>query len=118
MCFRTFYTNIYNIHLSFIKIERKTGIEEVRAKPAKKTGSPRRVVCLGEASLRLGRVDRGQKMVSGLPRPSAIGLETKIGHFYPILPDTFQSKQNKLKTNHITQLKPTKNTFMEELGFS
>ena len=42
MCFRDFYTSIYNIHLDFIKIESKTGREEARAKPAKKTGSSKR----------------------------------------------------------------------------
>ena len=39
MCFKAFYTSIYNIRLDFIKIESKTGIEEARTKPAKKTGS-------------------------------------------------------------------------------
>ena len=41
MCFRAFYTTIYNIHLSFIKIESKTDREEARAKLAKKMGSPK-----------------------------------------------------------------------------
>ena len=41
MCFRAFYTSIYNIRLGFIKIKSKTGREEARAKPAKNTGSPR-----------------------------------------------------------------------------
>ena len=39
MCFQAFYTSIYNIRLGFIKIESKTGREEVREKLAKKTGS-------------------------------------------------------------------------------
>ena len=42
MCFRSFYTSIYNIRLDFIKIESKISKEEARAKPAKKTGSLRR----------------------------------------------------------------------------
>ena len=42
MCFRAFYTSIYNIRLSFIKIESKTRREEARTKSAKKIGSPRR----------------------------------------------------------------------------
>ena len=41
---RFFYTSIYNICLGFIKIESKTDREEARAKPAKKTGSPRRSI--------------------------------------------------------------------------
>ena len=41
MCFRDFYTSIYNIRLGFTKIESKTCIEEARTKSAKKTGSPR-----------------------------------------------------------------------------
>ena len=41
MCFRAFYTSVYNIHLDFIKIESKTSKEKARAKPTKKTGSPR-----------------------------------------------------------------------------
>ena len=40
MRFRVFYTSIYNFHLGFIKINSKTGREEVRTKFAKKTGSP------------------------------------------------------------------------------
>ena len=39
MYFRAFSTSIYSIRLSFIKIESKTGREEVRTKSAKKTGS-------------------------------------------------------------------------------
>ena len=42
MCFRVLYTSIYNISLSFIKIERKTNKEDARIKSTKKTGSPRR----------------------------------------------------------------------------
>ena len=42
MCLGDFYTSIYNIRLDFIKIESKTGREEARVNPAKKTGSPRR----------------------------------------------------------------------------
>ena len=42
MRFRAFYTSIYNIRLGFIKIESKTGKEDAKVKPAKKTGSPRR----------------------------------------------------------------------------
>ena len=40
MCFRDFYTSIYNIHLGFIKIESKTNREDARTKPAKKKSSP------------------------------------------------------------------------------
>ena len=67
MCFKAFYTSIYNIHLGFIKIERKTGREEVRTKFAKKTSSPRQRgrlsegVRLSKASLRLGGADMGHK---------------------------------------------------------
>ena len=42
MRFRAFYTSIYKILLSFIKIEIKTAKEEARAKPAKNIGSSRR----------------------------------------------------------------------------
>ena len=41
MCFRAFYTSIYNICLDFIKIESKKSREVARTKPAKKTGSLR-----------------------------------------------------------------------------
>ena len=47
MCFKALYTSIYNICLSFIKIESKTDREEARTKFAKKTrrsGSPRRSI--------------------------------------------------------------------------
>ena len=38
MCFRDFYTSIYNIRLGFIKkIENKTSREEARINPANKT---------------------------------------------------------------------------------
>ena len=59
MCFRAFYTNIYNIRLGFIKIESKIGREEARTKLAKKTSSSRRK---GEASLRLGEANNGQNI--------------------------------------------------------
>ena len=42
MCFRAFYTSIYNIRLDFITIESKTGREEAITKPAKNMGSTRR----------------------------------------------------------------------------
>ena len=45
MCFRAFYTSIYNIRLGFIKIEIKTCREEARTKPAnslRRSGLPRR----------------------------------------------------------------------------
>ena len=81
MCFKAFYTSIYNIRLGFIKIESKTGKEDARTKSAKKMGSLRRgkVVHLGEASLRLGRADRGQKMVSVSPRRTGLRLGV---HFF------------------------------------
>ena len=65
MCFRAFYTNIYNIRLGFIKIESKISREEARTKLAKKTSSSRRkgeAVRLGEASLRLGEANNGQNI--------------------------------------------------------
>ena len=37
MRFRAFYTSIYNIRLGFIKMERKIGRKEVKAKHAKKS---------------------------------------------------------------------------------
>ena len=50
MCFRVFYTSIYNIRLGFIKIEIKTGKEEARTKLAKKTSSLRRSIPLPRRS--------------------------------------------------------------------
>ena len=44
MCFKAFYTSIYNTRLGFIKIERKIGREEARTKYAKKIGLPRRSI--------------------------------------------------------------------------
>ena len=44
MCFKAFYTSIYNIRLGFIVIERKTDREEARTKLAKKIGSPRQSI--------------------------------------------------------------------------
>ena len=87
MRLRAFYTSIYNIRLGLIKIESKTGRDEVKAKLLKKMGSPMRSglprrgipsprwsrqwpedksrVCLGEVSLRLGGANNGQKLSLG-----------------------------------------------------
>ena len=64
MRFRPFYTIIYNICLGFIKIERKIGRKEVRAKPAKKTGLSRRS----------GSPRRGIPLLSWSRRGSKYGL--------------------------------------------
>ena len=103
MCFKAFYTSIYNIHLSFIKIERKTGREEEKTKSAKKSGSsrrsdsPRRII----PSPRQSRW--GQKMVLGLPRWRAsprrrgVGLKQKWGIFFPFHRKFSTKKKNQIQ---------------------
>ena len=55
MCFRAFYTSIYNIHLGFIKIERKKTEKRQEQSLPKKRGR------LSEESLSLGGVYNGKK---------------------------------------------------------
>ena len=122
MCFRAFYTSIYNIRLSFIKIESKTGREETRKKPPRRRVHRGEVVRLGEESLCLGEADRGQKMVSGSLRQRAspwraphLGEEASswkkkkgnllflVGYFPTKIKQTQNKRQNPTQTsqNHI-----------------